>query len=452
MISLVSLFAGRVVWGAFCDRTIEIKLQEFRAAGANVFPDQIYRPRFALDSNPGFRLQNALDGLNELDTSAFIYSNGDPDIIRKNWDTITNELALISDALQHVRGVADLPPGYWPRHVPDIHNILRDGSPRHVAKHLNTVAMKLFLEGDHEQAYRTFLDVLTITETMDLERTHLVNLLIAISNEAMVSHLVKDSSPWLSVGVSQIPEITPAKRETVRALMLRLDQIDLPTRIEQTLYAESRFGRIWLESWLDGSSEMSRSTPLPMASLIFAPLLRHDHLNQMLFVPHMKRAAQASHWQESAAIINRHVPTYSTIHHRVCYFTMTSIRFDYDWILQMQIKNLTLSRMARVMLAIRLYEIDHGQRPPALNALLEDSVDGPYLNELPIDLFGDGKATFRYIPDSDDPRIYSLGSDGIDDGGVENMATDPDIVFSLKGRPEAEPFATKPLEPPTDEN
>ena len=98
-------------------------------------------------------------------------------------------------------------------------------------------------------------------------------------------------------------------------------------------------------------------------------------------------------------------------------------------------------RMAAVALAIRLYEIDHGQRPEALAALVPD-----YLDALPTDPFDPAGGTFRYLPQAERPRLYSLGADCIDHGGITQMErgqagagnlNDVDQVFFLNGADEA---------------
>lgn len=73
-------------------------------------------------------------------------------------------------------------------------------------------------------------------------------------------------------------------------------------------------------------------------------------------------------------------------------------------------------RMAAIALAVRLYAIDHGQRPAAL----QDLVDHHYLDSIPQDPLAEN-APIRYIADGEHPRLYSVGTNGIDDGGSLEM-------------------------------
>jgi hypothetical protein len=73
-------------------------------------------------------------------------------------------------------------------------------------------------------------------------------------------------------------------------------------------------------------------------------------------------------------------------------------------------------RMAATMLAIRWYAAEHGGKlPPSLDVLVPK-----YLPAVPRDPFVAGAAApIRYIPAEPNPRIYSVGRNGVDDGGSE---------------------------------
>ena len=105
-------------------------------------------------------------------------------------------------------------------------------------------------------------------------------------------------------------------------------------------------------------------------------------------------------------------------------------------------RSIALRRMAAVALAIRLYEIDHGNRPADLSKLVPD-----YLPAVPEDPFADDARMISYLPNAEYPRMYSVGEDGRDDGGKYQYSDygnvnpyEPDISFFLSGEPpEQEP-------------
>jgi hypothetical protein len=74
-------------------------------------------------------------------------------------------------------------------------------------------------------------------------------------------------------------------------------------------------------------------------------------------------------------------------------------------------KNLTLHQMVIAAVALKRYELRHGQLPQSLAALAPE-----FLTEEPHD-FMDGQP-LRYRLNSDGSFIlYSVGEDGVDDGG-----------------------------------
>ncbi|HNO80566.1 MAG TPA: hypothetical protein PKN33_21165 [Phycisphaerae bacterium] len=92
-------------------------------------------------------------------------------------------------------------------------------------------------------------------------------------------------------------------------------------------------------------------------------------------------------------------------------------------------------RMAAITLAIRLFEIDHGARPRALEELVPD-----YLDSVPCDPFAEGSVAIRYLPAADMPVLYSVGENGIDESGTFELRSDgsvnmdkADLVFFLNG-------------------
>lgn len=102
---------------------------------------------------------------------------------------------------------------------------------------------------------------------------------------------------------------------------------------------------------------------------------------------------------------------------------------------------LATRRMAATALAIRLFESDCGQPPESLAQLVPD-----YLPAVPLDPFdGDGRA-IGYTWSEDLPRLYSVGEDGIDDGGridwTSGYAESPgydEPLFFLTDRPRPPP-------------
>ena len=67
-------------------------------------------------------------------------------------------------------------------------------------------------------------------------------------------------------------------------------------------------------------------------------------------------------------------------------------------------------------IALRAFQLDHEKLPAALDELVPD-----YLSEVPRDAFATGPVIYR--PEGDSYQLYSVGTNGVDDGGVETTGT-----------------------------
>lgn len=91
--------------------------------------------------------------------------------------------------------------------------------------------------------------------------------------------------------------------------------------------------------------------------------------------------------------------------------------------------------MAAIALAIRLFEAEHGELPDSLNELVP-----VYLDSIPNDPFHVAAYPIKYDLSEKSPRLYSLGRNLIDDGGVSALTKggqidrdNLDLVFYLRG-------------------
>jgi type II secretory pathway pseudopilin PulG len=113
-------------------------------------------------------------------------------------------------------------------------------------------------------------------------------------------------------------------------------------------------------------------------------------------------------------------------------------------------RDLTDRRAAAMLLAIRLYEADHGAAPANLYLLVP-----AYLPAVPVDPFSKDGHQLRYIATPRAEVVYSVGEDGRDDGGstqllraISGRTPGPwdtiDAVFPLHPAPLLPP-ATEPV-------
>ena len=96
-------------------------------------------------------------------------------------------------------------------------------------------------------------------------------------------------------------------------------------------------------------------------------------------------------------------------------------------------RSLAKSRMLICDLAIQAYSLAHGRPPAKLGILVPD-----YLPEVPEDPFSGGTLVYRLTPDG--YLLYSVGVDGVDDGGRRGDQSDlePGCDIQLDDAPQAQ--------------
>ena len=119
-------------------------------------------------------------------------------------------------------------------------------------------------------------------------------------------------------------------------------------------------------------------------------------------------------------------------------------------VIQQHFRMLTERRIAAIMLALRLYQVDHqGTLPESLLELVPR-----YLAAVPNDPFDLKGAPIRYLPHRSPPLLYSVGLDGIDDHGSRTSTVhyghanspwdDEDAVFPIAATPRISPAQSQP--------
>jgi hypothetical protein len=121
---------------------------------------------------------------------------------------------------------------------------------------------------------------------------------------------------------------------------------------------------------------------------------------------------------------------------------------DYTGTWDRQMSDWTQRALVGVALGVRLYEIDHGQRPELLDELVPD-----YLPRVPVDLMAADGRKIVYVRNDNNPLVYSVGMNARDEGGKYVQSTratrrsgkplPDDIIVYLNGKP-AKSAASQP--------
>ena len=84
-------------------------------------------------------------------------------------------------------------------------------------------------------------------------------------------------------------------------------------------------------------------------------------------------------------------------------------------------------RAASTAIALDLFHRRHGRYPDRLDDLVPD-----FLPSVPVDPFDGRPVRFRHEPDR--LIIYSIGGDGVDNGGLQESYRGPDFAFPVRLR------------------
>lgn len=248
----------------------------------------------------------------------------------------------------------------------------------------------------------------------------LVPHLVSVTDQTLVSLAIEQLAVDLRVGAAPA-----AGRPEVEELISRLlDMRGTTSSLSRAFMTERAFGqdaiRMILEdprsiSQLQGEYEPrpSRTIPLParaLISLASGPMWKMQASEHMEFMDSYVLAAKsgpASFTAPTPGWMNNPTPLDHVTHAMSMLLTPALSR-----VFAFQNRTLATRRMSATALAIRLYELDNGKRPATLAELCPK-----YLQTIPEDPFDPAKGAIRYLPNAKYPILYSIGPDGLDDGG-----------------------------------
>lgn len=271
--------------------------------------------------------------------------------------------------------------------------------------------------------------------------------LLAVVGEALITTLVADEAEGMLLGLAiegEAPNATNAatRRQIGELIGYLTDELHVRDNWRHAVLVE----RGWLASLVRDTlednlpphaSNKEMSTVEQVMYWLYRPTVVLDA--ERLFDGYTLQASYSDAASVPAArrLYPQPVPCDTAAEKRARILSLSGMP-DYSSPFEDTIKDWTRCSLVGIALALRLYENDHGQRPASLEALTPE-----YLPRVPIDLMAADGREIAYVPGGSAPRIYSVGSNGIDDGG--KAASQPsrwrsrggpdDIVFDLWAAP-----------------
>lgn len=440
---LLATLALRVWWGWEAERRLQDKLEEYRAAEQPVLPEDFAMASVPDADNAALVLRKAAAAVVELADAPVSISEviDAPCVVDECPDDIRLLIEANAEALRLVRGVRARPCADWGVRLtsPVINVMLPDLSPqKNLARVCCVAALYHHQQGNHREAVAGVRDILDIADRVSQMGPFLiVHVLRLTVTDIAVATLEGITHDLQTIGAVDAPvdggsAVPRAEAESVIRELLDEDPVREGWRI-------ACYGERLME--YDAGGMVSSRHDLWW---LFRPALRLDIIRMMEYSTAAADAVLAPDWRTANKLLPRYETAKSGVE-MLTRFLSNLLLPALDTTLATHYHSLLRRRLAAVALAIRLYEADHGSLPRALDALVPD-----YLSAVPKDPFAADGLVIGYCPDAIPPVLYSVGTDGIDEGGryaFEQAESRPwdsaDIVFFLNGhRPPRRPAAT----------
>ncbi len=317
---------------------------------------------------------------------------------------------------------------------------------RDLAELLLLASMAAHQSGDNEAAVDYFLDLVAARNAC--ESGQLIGHLVALSIDARVSDAIREIATPVA---SALNSSTPAKplQALVREL---LDERATRHGLIGGFVAERSSAYDTAERFRKAVFHDRSVNPF---CLIAEPAVVLDEAMMLrYYTAHVQAAGEAT-YPAAMATLKTSLAWYDEAEHlfslrgRAAHLLSRILLVGSGEIFKMHFGAIAQRRLAATALAIRLYELVHGRRPAKLEALV-----GAYLPSVPDDPFSGNGAKIRYTL-AEPPVLYSIGIDGIDNGGVLDPSDYParydsvDLIFPLSGARQATGLASSRSARPT---
>ncbi len=420
-----ALLCARFGWGWIAQRNLDAEIAKYVAAGEPIYPKD-FDSVFVEDKDNAAKLY--LDA-----ATALTFPSGDQSILSnldKPWeyfaergeeiDALLEANAVVFEKVREARSLSGVD---WKKRY---RTPMISGLPPHLSamralsKFLALATIRAEMKGDTDEAVEYVLDAIAHATASDM-RPSVLDHLVAIAHYAMVARRIEALLPSIRIcdnGLDPEQSRSCLSRETVEKLGDLMKDTDAMYRSHHyAALVERATGLDTLGSVTNGNTAAFGLVASPAGvisgQLIFAikPVLLADTLFGVQHLDKNATALKEATWPAARKLMPPWLRP-ANIVDKWCHFLSNAYLPSLDRAIQLHYRCAATREMAGLALSIRLYELDHGGRPSSLEELVPE-----YIESLPIDPFGDGVATFGYLPDALWPRIYTVGPNGTDDLG-----------------------------------
>lgn len=300
---------------------------------------------------------------------------------------------------------------------------------RELADRLAHAALEAHVRGDDRAALEYVRDILALGDALLKSPRGIVPHLVTAGSRGVATSVLRQVAAELRVGDGPT-EATRAQLDTLVSYLL--DDKRERAAVRDTLMKERVEIVDAYQAFMAGTfnGPNTGTTNVFKFNLYFMrPQLLHEAaLLAEWMTDRMNAAAVADDLLTALAHANRllqDVEQHNDRYSRLMNVLVPPEKRPMTFLFQMR----TSCHATAALLGLRLYALEHnGQFPESLNEL----VSRRYLPTTPTDAMAKGAPPLRFVPDPRDPKVYSVGADGKDDGGDE---TEPDVDFNLAEAP-----------------
>lgn len=423
---VVGLVLLRVWWGYKAQSLLDAEIARYRAAGQLVYAHEFDEMLDAVpdDENAAVLYEEAMT----------LHTNITTPVMIEDWmmkpERIAEEPEPIRKLIEANAGVFDLirearnreAVNWSPRiaNVVFVPTLAPYSLMRQIAKLLMIRASWQIHTGDHAGAIETYADALRFGEATAADPL-LISNLVAWACQGLTLSMIGEQSAVLRIdrtAKNAVNGIRPASRASVESLIARLlDESRCRRSFVQTWYGERSLVFSYWQSQTSNTVPRAaggRSTVFTkMADALKRPLEKVKLVRAGRWYTSLAEHAAKATWPEAARDLDPDPVADSFVSSLSESLTTTPFPAG-SLALSGFHQLLAMRRMAAIALAIRLYELDHKDRPVDLALLVPD-----YLPAVPIDPFSPDSGPIRYIHDRDPPILYTVWKDGEDNQGRE---------------------------------
>jgi hypothetical protein len=452
--AFITLFAA---WHYYADQRLQAAIDKIKAAGEPLFPADFNTPPIPDEDNAVVLLEQAGEMILANEELLSLRLDGCFAFVGSDDEFISSCGILVEtygEALDLVRQARNRPLARWPTKAQSPlldFEICNLAAQRSIAKLLSIRIRWLVLHSQHAEAARSIGDILTVAAVVD-HHLSLLGHLVALSIEEFGLRAIEDNGGRLADrGTLPREHLETSLQDEIRHLIRQLLSEDrLKARFFYALQFERAFQfdllqeAIRMKVSLNGvaiDESSSWKYRWPLTHLLTEPPLQFVAADFIDYSIQCLPASQASTQPEHDTILaavrkptRLARPQDSAIWIQGSMASMVAPSFHRARLLHYRL--LSRRQLAATALAIRLHELDHGHRPVTLDELVPD-----YLPAVPVDPMS-SNGVIQYLPDAEHPRLYSIGPDGIDDGGEYVYRSEgrinydvADIPFFLDGQP-----------------